>query len=81
MQLVTTHGAVLYILQYVPLFSFVDDKVVYTGNELTYTCRGLKERTDYEFRLRAFTDDEEESFISDGSVIQTFRASMTMTYW
>jgi len=53
---------------------YCGDKIIYTGPELTFTTSGLKERTDYEFRLRAFTEDEEESFVSDGSVIQTFRA-------
>ena len=55
-----------------------DDNNVYTGTELTYTACDLKERTEYEFRLRAFTEDDEESFPSDGSIIQTFRAGIEL---
>lgn len=53
---------------------YCDDNVVYKGNQTTFTARSLKERTDYEFRVRAYTNDDEESFISEGSIIQTFRA-------
>lgn len=48
---------------------------MYTGSEPSYLTTGLKERTEYEFRLRAFTDDDEESFVSESCTVQTFRAS------
>eukprot|EP00111_Clytia_hemisphaerica_P004757 TCONS_00013674-protein len=53
---------------------YCDDKVVYTGNECAFTTRHLKEKTEYEFRLRAFTEDDEESFVSESVTVQTFRA-------
>jgi len=54
---------------------YLDDKIVYTGNETSFTTRALKEKTEYEFRLRAFTEDDEESFVSESCTVQTFRAS------
>lgn len=49
--------------------------MVYTGTELSHTITKLKERTEYAFQLRAFTDDDEESFVSEEVKIKTFRAS------
>ena len=49
--------------------------MVYIGTELSHTITKLKERTEYAFQLRAFTDDDEESFVSEEVKIKTFRAS------
>ena len=57
------------------LHLLTDEKMVYTGTELSYTITKLKERTEYAFQLRAFTDDDEESFVSEEVKIKTFRAS------
>lgn len=48
---------------------------MYSGTESNFVTRGLKEKTEYEFRLRAFTEDDEESFVSESVTVQTFRAS------
>lgn len=53
---------------------YCDDKSVFSGTETSFTTRGLRERTEYEFRLRAFTEDDEESFVSESVIVQTFRA-------
>ncbi|XP_065652018.1 uncharacterized protein LOC100215940 isoform X3 [Hydra vulgaris] len=51
--------------------------IVYLGPDTSYTVTGLKEKTFYEFTLRAITDENEESFTSDPVTVQTFRSVST----
>jgi len=50
------------------------ENVVYTGDALSFTETGLKEKTDYSYSVRALTDDNEESFASEVTVTQTHKA-------
>lgn len=50
------------------------ENVVYSGDSLSFTETGLKEKTDYSYSVRALTDDNEESFASEVTVVQTHKA-------
>ena len=51
---------------------------MYTGDQLSFTETGLKEKTDYSYSVRALTDDNEESFASEVTVVATHKASKSV---
>lgn len=53
---------------------YMGDEIVYEGPGRSFVVSGLDELTEYEFRLRAMTDEDEESVISDFVKGATFRA-------
>ena len=50
------------------------DEVIYEGKEKSFVISGLGELTDYEFKLRAWTEGDEESAVSGVVKATTFRA-------
>ena len=47
--------------------------VVYTGPKTSFTVRGLTEKTEYEFDVRAYTHENEESLHSDKNTVTTMK--------
>ena len=55
-------------------FALQDDEIVYEGPETSFVVSGLEEVTEYVFKLRAWTDEDEESGVSEIVKATTFRA-------
>ncbi|XP_065063190.1 uncharacterized protein LOC135689776 [Rhopilema esculentum] len=53
---------------------YVDDEIVYEGPQTSFVVSGLEEVTEYVFKLRAWTDEDEESGVSETVKATTFRA-------
>ena len=56
------------------------DEVIYEGKECSYVISGLAELTDYDFKLRAWTEGDEESAVSGVVKATTFRAGRITLY-
>lgn len=57
-------------------FLLEGEEIVYEGPERSFIVSGLEELTEYEFKLRAWTDEDEESAVSEVVKATTFRAGM-----
>eukprot|EP00794_Sanderia_malayensis_P011951 gene11951-13188_t len=53
---------------------YLGDEMVYEGQETSYIMSDLKEMTNYEFKIRAWTNEDEESSFSEVASATTFRA-------
>ena len=53
---------------------------MYEGEKTSFVMSGLSEKTEYEFKVRAWTDEHEESATSDTVQATTFRAGKNIYY-